>query len=48
MAVAFKLSGEPNLDDVQGFVGGNGAFAEGQDIGIVMGPIPNGDLFVPA
>ena len=36
VAAAFERGGEPDADDVQRFVDGDGAFAEGKDVGVVV------------
>jgi len=48
MAPAFEGRREPDVHDVQSFGLGDGALAEGKDVGVVVRAVPNGDLFVPA
>jgi len=48
MAAALEGGGEPGADDFEGFLDGHGAFAEGEDVAVVVGAVPDGDLFRPA
>lgn len=48
MATSFEVGGEPCIHNCQSFFFGDGAFADGEDIGVIVFAIPNGDLLVPA
>ena len=48
VAAAFERGREPDLYDVQGLGLGDGALAEGETVGVVVGAVPDGDRFVPA
>lgn len=48
VAAAFEGGGEPGADDGEGLFDGDGALAEGEDVGVVVGAVPDGHLLVPA
>ncbi len=48
VASAFECGGEPGFHDLMCFGQADGAFAEGEDVAVVVRTVPDGDLFVPA
>lgn len=48
MLAAFEFGGEPDLHDAQGLGFGHGALAEGEDVAVVVGAVPDRNLLRPA
>jgi hypothetical protein len=48
VTTALKSGFKPHFNNLQGFLFRDGALAKGEAVAIVVGAIPNRDLFVPA
>ena len=48
VSASFEFGGEPGVDDVEGVLLGDCAFAEGEYVAVIVGAIPDGELLVPA